>query len=144
MQILCTIKMPAIRENFPALMQAVADCARSQEISSEKLYGIELATEEALVNIFNYAYQGSHGEVEIVCMRDDKKNFVMDIIDSGAPFDLLSVKDPDVSTGIAERPVGGLGIYFIKKFTDDVCYRREAGKNILRLTVLAGDKLVPR
>jgi serine/threonine-protein kinase RsbW len=144
MQILCTIQMPATRENLPALMQSVADCAQSQGISPEKLYGIELATEEALVNIFNYAYQGSHGEVVIVCMLDDGKNFVMDIIDSGAPFDVLSVKDPDVTTDIVDRPIGGLGIYFIKKFTDGVCYRREAGKNILRLTMLAEDKPVPR
>ena len=57
----------------------------------------------------------------------------MEITDQGMPFDVLSLPDPDTTPDIMERKIGGLGVYFIRKLTDEVSYRREDGRNILRL-----------
>ena len=66
-------------------------------------------------------------------------SFVVEIADSGIPFDVLSLPDPDTTAGIMDREIGGLGVYFIRKMTDEVSYRREEGRNILRV-VLHTDK----
>ena len=41
--------------------------------------------------------------------------------------------DPDITLPANERPIGGLGIFMVKKTMDDVNYEYADGKNILRL-----------
>jgi anti-sigma regulatory factor (Ser/Thr protein kinase) len=55
---------------------------------------------------------------------------------SGFPFNVLSVEDPDITAGISERQIGGLGVLLMKKLTDSVQYRYEGDKNILTLIFL--------
>jgi serine/threonine-protein kinase RsbW len=140
MRFLKTIKVPAKLENLHACMSLVSSCAENQEFDSKRISEIELATEEALVNIFNYAYQENIGNVEISCFLDDNA-LRIEFVDFGVPFDMLKTHDPNLSANIDERKIGGLGIFMIKKLMDDVKYKREAGKNILTLIVRKAGKV---
>ena len=53
--------------------------------------------------------------------------------DQGIPFDPLSKPDPDVTAGAAEREIGGLGIFMMKKTMDEVAYCYENEKNTLTM-----------
>jgi len=117
------------------LMEFVKNNAVRYGFSERRISEIELATEEALMNIISYAYEGSTGDVEITCKQDDDKCFIIDIVDTGKPFDVFTIKEPDLTRDVVEREVGGLGIHFIKQFMDDIKYRREEDKNILTLIV---------
>ena len=117
------------------LMEFVKNNAVRYGFSERRISEIELATEEALMNIISYAYEGSTGDVEITCKQDDDKCFIIDIVDTGKPFDVFTIKEPDLTRDVVEREVGGLGIHFIKQFMDDIKYRREENKNILTLIV---------
>jgi len=46
------------------------------------------------------------------------------------PYDPLKKPDPDVTLPAEERPVGGLGIFLVKKIADEVNYNYSDGKNI--------------
>ncbi|MFZ2197776.1 MAG: ATP-binding protein, partial [Thermodesulfovibrionales bacterium] len=59
--------------------------------------------------------------------------FVIEVTDWGAPFDATALPDPNLT--LEERPVGGLGIYLIKKMTDEMRYTRQDGQNILSLII---------
>ena len=37
--------------------------------------------------------------------------------------------DPDLTLGLAERPVGGLGVLLVKEIVGSLCYRREMDQN---------------
>ena len=130
-----SITLPAKLDSLYESMNFVSSCARQLGFGNEKISEIELAIEEVLVNIYNYAYKdnGLDGTVEITCELDNTQSFVIQIIDSGVPFDILAVKEPDVTAKIDDRQIGGLGILFVKRLMDDVRYRRETGKNILTL-----------
>ncbi|MGH7968206.1 MAG: ATP-binding protein [Limisphaerales bacterium] len=39
----------------------------------------------------------------------------------------------DTAVPLEDKPIGGLGIHLIRKFMDDVQYRRERDKNILSM-----------
>ena len=95
---------------------------------------LNLAVEEAVVNVMEYAYpQGETGEVTIeVSVADGKLD--INIIDSGAPFDPTQKSDPDTSLPVEERSIGGLGIFLVRQVMDTVSYRRDNGKNILTFT----------
>jgi serine/threonine-protein kinase RsbW len=130
MRVLSTIKLPAKLENLYKFMDTISLCARGQGFAQKRINDIELAIEEALVNIFNYAYQDNIGDIEVICSLDNDL-FIVDIIDSGIPFNLLLHKEPDLTSDISKREIGGLGVFFIKTLMDDVKYRRENDKNIL-------------
>jgi len=130
------IRLPARLENLEKLLQSVASFAEEKGLSSKRIREIELATEEAFVNIFNYAYseQGT-GEVEIDCSMGETFELIIQLIDTGIPFDIATLSDPDdLDADLSERKIGGLGVFLIRKMVDEVQYRREGDKNILTLT----------
>ena len=134
MHAIASIKLSADLKNLERLASFVSECARERGITEEKGVDIQIAVEEAFVNICSYAYVGGRGEVEVNCSSNGDR-FVIEIIDSGVPFDITVLEDPDFTADISERKAGGLGGLLIRKLMDMVVYRRENNKNILRLTV---------
>lgn len=101
------------------------------DISSRK---VELASEEALVNIIRHAYKETAGMVEINVRKAPKKQIEIEIRDNGPSFNPLKQEiafNPMAS--LEEREIGGLGILFIRQYMDEVRYRRESNANILIL-----------
>ena len=135
MKIVAHIKLPAQLEYLQKFIDFVASCSREQGFEKKRVHEIELATEEALVNILNYAYKETNGYVEIICKLDDNKRFIIEIVDTGIAFNVLSVTAPDISADISERQLGGLGVFLIKEVMDEVLYRYEDNKNKLSLII---------
>ena len=95
---------------------------------------IDVAVEEIFVNISHYAYAPGTGEAVIRLDFDpDTRTCVIVFQDSGVPFDPTAKEDPDVTLSAEQRKVGGLGIFMVKKSMDEMHYRREDGKNVLKL-----------
>jgi serine/threonine-protein kinase RsbW len=141
MQILFSIKLLAKLENLERLMKSVSVCAREQGFGQKRISEIELATEEAFVNICSYSYPEKTGEVKINCKLDDS-DFIVEMIDSGIPFDMTSLSSvPETTDNIEERKIGGLGVFLIKKVMDEIRYRRENERNILNLIVKKGKNI---
>jgi len=132
---LSKIRVPAKLDHLHALIDIVSNCAKEQGLSGKRINEIEIATEEALVNIFRYAYQGREGDVEISCMAEHGRTFIVRIVDAGTPFNPLSVSEPDTTLDIGERQIGGVGVFLIRKLMDNVMYGREGDNNILELVV---------
>lgn len=102
-----------------------------------RIQQVLLATEEALVNIFSYAYpEDSPGKVVVACEPVDPGGLQIRFEDSGTPFNMLDSDDPDVTLSLEERNIGGLGIFFIRQMMDELSYERKDGKNILTFTAL--------
>lgn len=131
--ILLTIELPAVLDSLPDFSERITQCAREAGFGDHKLGAMELAVEEAIVNIVKYSSSSPDSIITATCGIDANGVFYITIIDSGPPFDPLKRDTPDTSAGIDDRPVGGLGIFFIKEMTDGVTYAREAGKNILTI-----------
>jgi len=130
------IKLPAKLENLKTFLQFVSDYAEGNGFRKKTIQNIELATEEAIVNIVNYAYpKEKQGEIEIQCSVSANDVLTIEIIDSGVAFDVQAAPEPDVNAGISKREIGGLGIFLIRKAVDEMSYRRDSGHNILILTI---------
>ena len=127
-----TRRIEARVENLAGANEFVEECAGRFGIAAKRKSGMLLALEEAFVNICSHAYPGGEGEAEISCEGVDD-TFVLEVADTGKPFDILSLPDPDITLDIMDRRVGGLGVHFIRKLSDRVGYRRESGRNILRM-----------
>ena len=92
-------------------------------------FKIRLSVEEIAENIVNYAYNNGNGFVEITTTLDEAGMLTISFKDAGVPFNPLEKEDPDITLGLDERPVGGLGIFICKKMMDSVSYVFEDGCN---------------
>lgn len=123
---------PAKLENLENLQKFITDFAVNHGFSDKRIIEIELACEEALVNIFNYAYlDEKDGDVEIYCKVAQNGDILIEMVDAGQPFNLNELPDPDVNLDVSERDIGGLGSVLMKKFADDINYKRKENKNFL-------------
>lgn len=129
------IILPARIEYLHSFIEFVADRAEKEGFGEKKIKEIELAMEEALVNIFSYAYPEKAGDVELICSMNNDNGFIIEILDDGIPFNILSLPDPDLNASISDRRIGGLGVYIIRNIVDDLRYRRDGGKNILTFII---------
>ncbi len=117
-------------------MHFVIRSSRDAGFTEKRVQEIELAVEEALVNIINYAYpEREDGDVEVTCGLDGEGRYIVEIRDSGVPFDVEAQSDPDLGSNIAERKIGGLGIFLIRKMADEMQYKREGEENVLTLVI---------
>jgi len=128
------IRLPARLENLGEFLRHILSAGREAGLDETALNHLELCSEEALVNVFSYAYPEGSGDALASC-REEGGLFHVDIVDSGVPFDATSGPDPDTVSDLSERNIGGLGIFFIKKLMDEIHYRREDGRNILTLVL---------
>ena len=97
--------------------------------------------EEAVSNIIFYAYEKGSVVDDAVDIRLEwvDRWLTVTLEDHGVAFDPTAKKDPDITLSAEERPIGGLGIFLIKKIMDEVSYRRVDGRNIfiMRKKVIA-------
>lgn len=94
---------------------------------------LNLAIEEAVVNVMNYAYPaGTTGKIDIEAQANDVR-IKFTITDSGIPFDPTAKEEIDTSLSAEERPIGGLGIHLVRQLMDSINYERTNGHNVLTL-----------
>ena len=126
------LKVDALTDNLDDVIQFVEEQLDETGCSQEKKMQLRLAIEEVFVNIASYAYGDGKGEARIVTDIDPEGTILkITFIDSGIPFDPLQKGDPDTTLAIEKRPIGGLGIFLVKKLMDDVDYRYSDGHNEL-------------
>ena len=112
----------------------VEDAVKASKLNPDMASSLNLALEEAVANVINYAYpEGTEGEVIIdAATTDSALSFT--ITDNGKPFDPTARGEVDINASIEDRPVGGLGIHLVRQIMDDVRYERRGERNVLILT----------
>jgi serine phosphatase RsbU (regulator of sigma subunit)/anti-sigma regulatory factor (Ser/Thr protein kinase) len=95
---------------------------------------IDIAIEEIFVNIAHYAYPEGEGDAVISVGADTAAGGVQIVFeDEGIQYDPLQNEDPDITLSAEDRPIGGLGIFMVKKSMDEVSYEYKDGKNCLTI-----------
>lgn len=103
------------------------------EVSGRSVAQLELAVEEVFANISKYAYHPGKGEVSVACELDEGMRLRIRFMDRGVPFDPLRRPDPDTTMPMEDRPIGGLGIFLVKRNVDSIEYSRTDGRNVLTI-----------
>jgi anti-sigma regulatory factor (Ser/Thr protein kinase) len=120
-------ELETIRASLDSLVKAWG-------IPASMEFSLNLALEEAFTNVVNYAFDdGKEHKIELG-FKKQEGNLVITITDDGQPYDPTQTPEPDTGLDVRKRPIGGLGIFLVKKFMDKVEYRRIDNKNQLILT----------
>jgi sigma-B regulation protein RsbU (phosphoserine phosphatase) len=133
MQLQRSITLPNDVQAVPELAAFVDEVCESVQLDMALTMQMNLALEEAVVNVMDYAYPpGEKGEVHIEAKANDE-HLTFIITDSGKPFDPTAREEVDITLSAEERGIGGLGIHLVRKLMDAISYERIDGKNILTL-----------
>ena len=62
-----------------------------------------------------------------------ERTVALTFLDKGMPYNPLQKEDPDVSLSAEDRPIGGLGIFLVKKTMDQMAYAYKFNQNILTI-----------
>ncbi|WP_455664808.1 ATP-binding protein [Phocaeicola sp.] len=120
-------------EELSYLAEFVEEICESLSLSPETTMNINLALEEAVVNVIMYAYPPleEHNILLKATFADQQLIFLL--TDNGLSFDPTQMEDADITSSIEERPIGGLGIFLIRSIMNEVSYQRLDGQNQLTM-----------
>ncbi len=128
----------SMQNNMSDLVQLTkkADEFMQRHNYSENItYKVNLILEEVLTNIIKYAYRDTMSHNIRVAITQENNELLLEFQDDGEEFDPLGLPAPQAQGSISNAPVGGLGIYRVRKIADSVEYHRRHGKNILRASI---------
>lgn len=128
--------MQIVVNNQPGEKQKVAQAleqfALEHQLPALVVQAADLALEEYLTNLMNYAFADNR-EHQIKVRLTVDSDFIIEVEDDGPPFNPLEVPAVDTSVPLEQRPIGGLGIHLMRRFMDQIEYRSEGGANVLRM-----------
>lgn len=115
------------------LNERVLEFLQQQQVDPRAANHVALIVEEVLTNI------GTHGKCADKPVRIeltvDREGVTGEIVDSGIPFDPRDAPEPDLAQGAGERPVGGLGLFLVRRFSSALEYASRNGENYLHFVV---------
>lgn len=104
-------------------------------IRGQAAYSANLAIEEMVSNTLKFGYDDT--KVHEILLRAEvlPKRLLLVIEDDGHEFNPLNAPEPDVHLPAEERTPGGLGIYLVRKFAEEMRYERRDGRNRLTIAI---------
>lgn len=128
------IIQPAIPDSIPALVEFVSVQVFEAGMEDEKVRAVELAIQEVLQNIVEFACPDGKGEISISCEFVDSGALLIHIWDTGKPFNmLLAGTFPEVEEISKHEKIPPTKM--LKKAVKNIEYIRGTNKNILILTI---------
>jgi len=116
------------------VMDAVEDFGEAHALGQKVVFAMTLALDEVLTNVITYAYpevDGAPRDIH-VALRLDEGAVRAIVCDDGRAFDpLTEVPPPDLEADLDDRPVGGLGVHFLRTLMDGCSYNRKENRNEL-------------
>jgi anti-sigma regulatory factor (Ser/Thr protein kinase) len=119
--------------NLQRVRDMVTVLEREHDLSPELVFDIYVVLDEVLSNILKYGYTDDAAHEIHVTLAATDTTVEIGIEDDGRVYDPFAIAAPDPSLPLAERPLGGLGLHFVRNLMDDVKYERENNHNYLFL-----------
>jgi serine/threonine-protein kinase RsbW len=107
--------------------------AQSRGLRPEVTERLHVCCAEAATNIIMHGGAGSGPDAIRLALRETEDTVELEIDDDGVAFDLRRSPEPPPSADLATARIGGWGIRIIRRFSDEMRYRRAGGRNVLTL-----------
>ena len=120
-------------KEIPALAIFVGSICEDMRFNQLTTDGVNLAVEEAVVNVMNYAYPEGTRATILLEVFADEESVRFELRDDGRPFDPTS-EEVDAENNVKNKIIGGMGIHLIRHYMDHIAYERKDGQNILTMT----------
>jgi len=130
-----TFRMTNKQKCFQIFRPQVEEFGQRYGLSQKQVFNLTLVIDELITNILSYGYTDLEEHFIEVTLGIDGDRLIIEIRDDAEPFNILEAPEPELDLPVEERvrPVGGMGVHIVKKLMNCIEYRREDGRNVLRL-----------
>ena len=118
------------REAVALVSDFLDGCVEDYAVPMRVGYSLKVVADEIFSNIEYY----SGAKTAQLLFRDDSDRVTLVFLDDGMPYNPTESEDPDITAGVDERSIGGLGLFMVKKMAKEICYEYTSDKN--QLTVV--------
>jgi len=120
-------------EESADLASAIEQFCERENLGDMVKNQVNLILEELYTNTANYGFEGiDDGQVKIsLSVIDHQLEICFE--DNGIAFNPLDISDPDLMLSLDDRPIGGLGVFFVKTLTEHVEYHRVGNFNQIKM-----------
>jgi PAS domain S-box-containing protein len=128
----CRTKLTSRRENIPRIVSHIDKKMSERGFDREQIRELQVAVEEAYVNIANHGYKNEEGPIWVT-FDSGNKFFKVTLEDEAARFDPTLFTKRVHGGDIQDHPVGGWGINLMRSLTDKMKYEYKNNRNRLVL-----------
>lgn len=128
------VQVLANRDGLAACLTLTEQMCTQLALTGEDAQAVHLAVEEACSNVVEHGYAGlPPGPLSLSFRLVAADVLEAQVCDQAPPFHPEEAHQPDLLSDSDDRPIGGLGWFFIKQVMTEVAYASEAGGNCLSL-----------
>jgi serine/threonine-protein kinase RsbW len=119
--------LTAKQDAISTLTKRVAAFLADSGVDARAAHHMALVLDELLTNVA--VHSGAIEPAVSVRLTISPERLTAEVVDDGAMFDPRVVRNLDVSAGVQERSVGGLGLLLVQRVTQDLAYERAEHRN---------------
>jgi anti-sigma regulatory factor (Ser/Thr protein kinase) len=123
------LRVPNSFDAIPPASEAISQWLDNREVPPAACYLANPAIEELITNTIKYGYDDAAVHEIEIRLSLNEEHLVLTVIDDGHAFNPLEAPEPETTLPIEDRPVGGLGIFLLRKLADRMTYERKDGCN---------------
>ena len=133
------LTVPARTQSLPAVSAFIVAVSKDADLPPRRAYRLRLAVDETVTNIIEHGHSDcDDNECPLVHLwaNINPESVNITIEDAGEPYDMTQASHPDdLDRPPDERTIGGLGVFLITHYVDDLRFERVNGRNVNRLTI---------
>ncbi len=126
------LRLPPEPASVTTLLDALEAYAEAHELPIKPASRLVLLADELAANVVMHAHGATFFAADVA---RDATSVTFTLTDDGPEYDPLGRGAPNTHGSLEERAVGGLGVHFVEKLAATAHWRREAGHNILTITL---------
>lgn len=120
-------------ETVPQVAAYVEEQLEKFGVSMKMTMRLLVVVDEIYSNIVRYS-GASQAQIDLMKETDTLR---ITFRDNGTPYNPLDAEEPDVTASAEDRPIGGLGIFMVRKMVDAINYGYSDGQNVLTIEMKA-------
>ena len=120
-----------------SLLSSIAEMVEAfgdaNAVPNQQVFLVNLEIDELITNYVRHSvHKVARPRIQLT-LRVHGRKLALVVLDTGPPFNPLTAPEPDVSTGLDEREMGGVGLHLVRSYCDRIHYELVDGYNRLTL-----------
>lgn len=121
---------PELTAALTALAEAVEQFADRESLGESVPFNLNLVLDELITNSISYGLPQVGEPLLRLRLSRNGDTVEAQVEDNGPAFDPFEeAAEPDTEQALDDRPIGGLGVFLVRQFTDDSFYERDGEIN---------------
>ena len=135
-----TLTLASDLAEISRLTERLARFGRDHDLPDRAIQHMTLALDELITNVVEHgtpdgAPDAANAEPTVnVHLWLEPGCLHAELVDAGRAFDpFAQAKEPDLEADLDDRPIGGLGVHFVRTLIERTNYQRSGNHNVIRL-----------